>query len=69
MRQRYGPMPWASRLQVNIEFCMYLCYLNVDKVLCFFNEITICSMNAIFTLTGSGRPLADTSDNLHTIST
>lgn len=66
MRQRYGPMPWASRLQVNIEFCMYL---NVDKVLCFFNEITICSMNAIFTLTGSGRPLADTSDNLFTIST
>lgn len=42
-------------------------YLNVNKLFCLFNKITVSFMNAVFSLACSTRPLADTSDNLKII--
>lgn len=40
------------------------CNLDVNEAFCFLNESTISSMNAVFSLACSSRPLADASDNL-----
>lgn len=40
------------------------CHLDVNEVLCFLNESTISSMNAVFSLARPSRPLAHTSNNL-----